>query len=93
MSYFYRPVLALVLLAIGAQFLLASAPAHAQWIPPKGEGSPTLEYQRFDTSTIFFSDIGRVRFSIDDSLEDTIVEGNILVLSVDYGLWDRLGST
>ena len=68
----------------------AFGPAQAQWIPARGEGALTIEYQRFGTSTDIWSDIGRVRWEVGEA-DEQIVEGNILVASVDYGIYDRLG--
>ena len=85
--------LAAVLSVLAAMLLLVPAVLQAQWIPPKGEGSLSFEYQRFGMSRNIMPDIQYVRWpdDFDRNEADTIVEGNILVMSVDYGLHERLG--
>ena len=84
---------ALVIATAVLHLALAAIPARAQWVPPRGEASLSLEYQRFSTSKDLVDELTRIRRSdvFNDQAAPTVVEGHIAVLSVDYGLMDRLG--
>jgi hypothetical protein len=63
--------------------------AHAQWVPPRGEGSVSIEYQNFSTTDHVWSDLAHAR-GIPPEHDDNEVTGSVIVMSLDYAVYDRL---
>lgn len=72
---------------------IALSSAHAQWVPPRGEGSFSLEYHNFNSGAHLWSDQAIARGFRPGSInptDQTEVSGNILVMSLDYAVYDRV---
>ena len=69
--------------------MVAFDSAHAQWVPPRGEGSVSIEYQHFSATDHIFSDLFLARNQPSDH-DETKISGNIAVMSLDYAIYDRL---
>ena len=71
--------------------MVASDSAHPQWVPPRGEGSFSVEYQNFNSTDHIWSDLAHARgYPNAAEHDDTEVSGNIIVMSLDYAVYDRL---
>ena len=66
--------------------------AHAQWVPPRGEGSFSIEYQYFTTGQHLWSELSGARgYPLAEwGPDDTKVTGYIVVMSLDYAVYDRI---
>ena len=81
----------IVFLAAFSITMAAFDSAYAQWVPPRGEGSLSLEYQHFNNFDHIFSDISNARWQVpEDNHDATEVSGNVMALSLDYAVYDRL---
>jgi len=82
------------LIALFAAFafnMVVSESAHAQWVPPRGEGSFSLEYQHIETGDHVPSKINLARNpTAQRSNQGAEVSGNIVVMDLDYAIYDRL---
>jgi len=78
------------LLAILFMCAMAFDTAHAQWVPPRGEGSLSFEYQRVSAKEHIYSDLTKARTTWEDEPDDSDAPSTVAILSLDYGLYDRL---
>ena len=83
----------IALLAAFAFNMVASDAAHAQWVPPRGEGSLSLNYQHIRGGDHVWSELAYARKpSRKGSNADVFgtVSGDIAVMNLDYAVYDRL---
>ena len=62
--------------------LAIAGSAHSEWVPPRGEGSLSIEYQHISNTDHIFSDLFKARRQ-PSGHDQTEVSGNVAVMSLD----------